>query len=130
MREYFFGDDKRILSPHTQIVNFEELTVYKIRGAATTSTYQPGGAKEEAAGSLYELTTPSALMQHCVLAVLHASAKDSQETIRDAPVMGWVYVAEVKEGRLHMLGPRKHERIVDRPMVWGSWPEATVGLLN
>jgi polyribonucleotide 5'-hydroxyl-kinase len=31
IREYFFGDTKRTLSPHTQQVNFDDATIYKIR---------------------------------------------------------------------------------------------------
>jgi polyribonucleotide 5'-hydroxyl-kinase len=31
IREYFFGDPKRTLSPHTQQVNFDDATIYKIR---------------------------------------------------------------------------------------------------
>lgn len=31
IREYFFGDSKRTLSPHTQQVNFDDATIYKIR---------------------------------------------------------------------------------------------------
>ena len=30
IREYFFGDLKRVLSPHNQFVNFDEVTVFKI----------------------------------------------------------------------------------------------------
>src|SRR5580700_9799234 len=31
IREYFFGDKKRTLSPHTQTVDFNSVTIYKIR---------------------------------------------------------------------------------------------------
>ena len=30
IREYFFGDPKRTLSPHNQYVNFDEIVIYKI----------------------------------------------------------------------------------------------------
>lgn len=30
IREYFFGDAKRTLSPHTQIIDFSQITIYKI----------------------------------------------------------------------------------------------------
>lgn len=30
MKEYFFGDDKRILSPHNQYINFDDPLIYKI----------------------------------------------------------------------------------------------------
>lgn len=31
IREYFFGDAKRTLSPHTQLVDFAQVIIYKIR---------------------------------------------------------------------------------------------------
>lgn len=31
IKEYFFGDAKRTLSPHTQVVSFDELSIFKIR---------------------------------------------------------------------------------------------------
>lgn len=31
IREYFFGNLKRTLSPHTQQVNFDDITIYRIR---------------------------------------------------------------------------------------------------
>lgn len=30
IREYFFGDAKRTLSPHTQVIDFSHVTIYKI----------------------------------------------------------------------------------------------------
>jgi len=35
LKEYFFGDSKRTLSPQTQQVNFNELAIYKIREGIT-----------------------------------------------------------------------------------------------
>jgi polyribonucleotide 5'-hydroxyl-kinase len=70
------------------------------------------------------------MMLHCIFAVMYATLRDSQETIRDASVMGFVYVAEVdeKKRRLKILAPL-NTRITDRPMIWGSWPETTVSLI-
>jgi polyribonucleotide 5'-hydroxyl-kinase len=31
IKEYFFGDVKRTLSPHTQQISFDDATIYKIR---------------------------------------------------------------------------------------------------
>lgn len=40
IREYFFGDLKRTLSPHTQQVSFDEAVIYKIReGEHSDPTY-------------------------------------------------------------------------------------------
>lgn len=133
IKEYFFGDAKRTLSPHTQQVDFDSITVYKVREAASMlSSFLPGGSEEEEASlTLYEKVDPSPMLLHCILAVMYASIHDPQETIRDASVMGFVYVAEVdeKKRRLKILSP-VNTRIGDRPLLWGPWPEATISLIG
>lgn len=62
---------------------------------------------------------------------MHASPSDSQDVIRDASVMGFVYVAEVNESkrRMKILAPMT-TRIGDRVLVWGSWPEPSLGVMG
>lgn len=71
------------------------------------------------------------MMQNCTLAVMYASIHDTPDTIRDANVMGFVYVADVDEKRkkLKILAPVS-ARLGDRPLLWGSWPEPMVSLLG
>jgi len=131
IKEYFFGDLKRTLSPHTQQVSFDELSIFKVREASMMHlSFMPGGA-EETELELYEKVEPSPLMLHCIFAVMHASVRDSQETMRDASVMGFVYVSEVdeKKKKLKILAPL-NTRVTDRPMIWGTWPEATLSLIG
>lgn len=131
IKEYFFGDAKRTLSPHTQVVNYDELSIFKVREAHSMhSAFLPGG-EEDAEPTQYEKVEPVPMMLHCIFAVMHASTRDSQDTIRDASVMGFVYVAEVdeKKKRLKILAPL-NTRVTDRPLIWGSWPEAPVNLMG
>jgi polyribonucleotide 5'-hydroxyl-kinase len=92
--------------------------------------FMPGGV-EATESEQYEKVEPGPLMLHCLLAVMYASAGDLQDTIRDASVMGFVFVTEVdeKKRRMKVLAPM-NTRISDRPMVWGSWPEATISLIS
>jgi len=94
------------------------------------SSFLPGG-EEENEQQLYEKLEPSSLMQHCILAVMYASIHDTQETIRDASVMGFVYVAAADDTkkRLKILAPL-NTRVTDRPMIWGSWPEPALSLIG
>src|ERR1700738_527940 len=97
------------------------------------ASFLPGG-EEEAEGhdpTLFDPVTPSSQLLHCILAVLYASPHDSQDAIRDASVMGFVYVAEVdeKKQRVRILAPLRG-KLGDRPMVWGSWPEAAISLIG
>jgi polyribonucleotide 5'-hydroxyl-kinase len=45
IREYFFGDKRRTLSPHTQTVDFNSVTIYRIReckpAASATKVLSP-----------------------------------------------------------------------------------------
>ncbi|KAI9848023.1 MAG: Cleavage polyadenylation factor subunit clp1 [Sclerophora amabilis] len=161
MKEYFFGDPKRQLSPYSQQVDFNQLTIYKIHeSTAFLSALLPGGGPDDSDSDeytpaaanttnfntipgllptttgashsqahIFEKVTPSPLMQNSVLAIMHAAPHDAQETIRDASVMGFVYVDEVDEKRrkMRVLAPMAG-RLPARAMVWGSWPEQVVDL--
>ncbi|KAI9836590.1 MAG: hypothetical protein M1819_001222 [Sarea resinae] len=162
IREYFFGDARRALSPHTQMVELGSVHIYKyaescwqwrrpeadradVTKIANTllPSLLPGGATDDdptspassaAHQKLFEpLTTPSSLPQlhQSILALLHAAPSDSQETLRDAAVLGFVYVAEVdeKKGRLRVLSPVAG-RLPGNVFVWGGWPGAVGELVG
>lgn len=71
------------------------------------------------------------MMLNCTLAIMYAKPHDSPENIRDANVMGYVYITDVdeKKKRLKVLSP-VNARLGDRPLVWGNWPEPMVSLLG
>ncbi|KAL7925651.1 Pre-mRNA cleavage complex II protein Clp1 domain-containing protein [Trichoderma austrokoningii] len=119
IKEYFFGDAKRTLSPQIQQVDFGSLVIYKL------ADYSP----DEKQSLLLE--EPSSLMQHWTFAVMNASVRDSPDVIRAANVMGFVYVADVDEDRRKMkiLAPVSG-RLGDKPLVWGRWPEPYINLLG
>lgn len=118
IKEYFFGDGRRALSPQIQQVDFDRLTIYK---PCDFGYGQDSLVRDEA----------SAVMQHWTLAVMYASTRDAPETVRGASVMGFVYVADVDEERrkMKMLAP-VGGRLGDRPLVWGKWPEPYINLLG
>jgi polyribonucleotide 5'-hydroxyl-kinase len=70
-------------------------------------------------------------MSHWTLAVMNASVNDPPETIRQAPVMGFVAIADVDEDRrrLKILSPVSGQ-LGNRPLVWGRWPEPYINLLG
>ena len=98
------------------------------------ASLKPGGHEEEnEAGTtrLFDKMEPSPLMQNCILAIMHAAPNDSQENIRDASVMGFVYFADVDEKRkkVRVLSPVSG-RLPTRPLIWGSWPEPALNLVG
>ena len=73
---------------------------------------------------IYERIQPSSLLQSSILAIVHAEPNDAQENIRDASVIGFVYVADVDEKRkkMRLLAPLSG-RLPRKALVWGVWPE-------
>ncbi|KAK4044193.1 mRNA cleavage and polyadenylation factor CLP1 [Parachaetomium inaequale] len=121
IKEYFFGDAKRTLSPFTQSVGFDDVAIFKAPDGSDVYDNQPA----------LEPAEISAEMSHWTLAVMNASVNDPPETIRQAPVMGFVAIADVDEERrrLKILSPVSG-RLGNRPMVWGRWPEPYINLLG
>jgi len=70
-------------------------------------------------------------MQNSIMAIVHAESSDSQENIRDASVMGFIYVAEVdeKKRKLKILAPLSG-RLPNQAVIWGSWPEGVGDLVG
>ncbi|KAF4925430.1 mRNA cleavage and polyadenylation factor CLP1 [Colletotrichum viniferum] len=121
IKEYFFGTVGRTLSPATQQVDFDSLTIYRL---GDNSTY--GGTDD----GLTRVDS-SQLMAHWTLPIVYASVRDSPETIRTSNIMGYVYVADIdKEKRkLRILAP-VGGRLGDRPLLMGKWPEPYINLLG
>jgi len=115
IREYFFGTGRTTLSPHTQQVDFDTLTVY------ADAEYGEGLEKAD--------ISPS--MAHWTLAVMNASIHEPPELARLASVVGFVYVAGVdaERRRLRILSPVSGH-LGDRPLVLGRWPEPYINLLG
>jgi polyribonucleotide 5'-hydroxyl-kinase len=119
---------------HPSNQNIPNIKLTLALATTTSSSFLPGDHLSDpsnpSTSSIYERTTPSPQMLHCIFAIMHASPRDTQEIIRDASVMGFVYVAGVDEKKrvLKILAPL-NTRITDRPMVWGSWPEMGVSLI-
>ena len=93
--------------------------------SALLSSLLPGGEEEDATPVIYEQGSPSPDMQHSVIAIVDAERNESQESIRDANVIGFIYVSEVdeKRRRLRVLAPASG-RLPNKAMIWGPWPEA------
>ncbi|KAK3353269.1 Pre-mRNA cleavage complex II protein Clp1-domain-containing protein [Lasiosphaeria hispida] len=122
IKEYFFGDSKRTLSPSTQLVSFDDVAIFKA----------PEAESEAYEGQpILEPAEISAEMSHWTLAIMNASVNDPPETIRQAPVIGFIAIADVDEDRrrLKVLSPVSG-RLGNKPLVWGRWPEPYINLLG
>ncbi|KIW00461.1 uncharacterized protein PV09_07986 [Verruconis gallopava] len=154
IKEYFFGLNNIPLAPHSMLADFTHLSIFRIMSstsASVSSAFAPGlNGNDEDDDDFYEPTvalpssnstamgttllekvTPTNLMQNSLLAVTFASPSDSLDFIKDAAVMGYVYVAEVDEvkRKVKLLSP-VGGAAPRNAMIWGSWPESVVSLVS
>ncbi|KAK4177113.1 Pre-mRNA cleavage complex II protein Clp1-domain-containing protein [Triangularia setosa] len=136
IKDYFFGDSKRALSPSVQSFSFDDVVIFRAVDGKFPRAWDPISANMDKGLDLDDPTLVleraeiTEEMSHWTLAVMDASVNDPLETIRQAPVIGWVCVSDVDKDRrrLKILSPVSGR--LTRPMVWGRWPEPYVNLLG
>ena len=92
----------------------------------------PGGEPEQVIDQpLFDKVHPSLLMQNALIAIVQADVNDTQENIRDASVVGFVYIVEVdeKKKKIKVLAPLSG-RLPNKAMIWASWPTDVGDLLG
>ncbi|CAK7205399.1 Cleavage polyadenylation factor subunit clp1 [Sporothrix eucalyptigena] len=137
IKEYFFGDAKRTLSPYTQQVDADTLTVFRLPPADNADNgeegAEDGAGDEEGAIGEHNLEKVDAgpSLAHWTLSVMNAGLHDPPDVIQHATVLGFVYVAEVDAERrkVRILAPVSG-RLGDRPLVFGRWPEPYINLVG
>lgn len=99
----------------------------------TPFDFLPGGAEDTAqpAAKLYTPTTPSLGAQNAILTLKHATPGDAYAAIRDASVLGHLYVADVDDAKkkVKILSP-VGGRLPTNAIVWGRWPEGVGDLVG
>jgi polyribonucleotide 5'-hydroxyl-kinase len=74
---------------------------------------------------------PTADMVGKLLAITSAAASDTQESVRDASVRGYMWVADVDEEKrkVKVLCPQPG-MVVPNALILGRWPEDVEGLVS
>ncbi len=90
----------------------------------------PGDETEYITSAIFDKVRPSLQMQNAILTIVNAHPEDTQENIRDASVMGFIYVADVdeKKSKLKVLAP-VGGRLPNKAIIWGQWPEGSFDLM-
>ncbi|RMZ87097.1 hypothetical protein DV736_g5678, partial [Chaetothyriales sp. CBS 134916] len=157
IKAYFYGNSRLssgiALQPRQQQVDFSSLVVWQRLGSFSADAlsnmgpqadydpeeflpgdYQPPPATESKvplpANQIFErVTQPSPAMRSCVLAIMNCDPEASQEEIRDATVMGFLYVTDVDDtrGKISLLSPVAG-RVPNRAIVWAGWPEGVLAV--
>lgn len=98
--------------------------------ASTTTT---NASSNESEIPLKKLLPPfPTTMANSLLAITHAPPTASPSEVRDASIMGFLYVADVdvEKGKMRVLAPMGG-RVPPRAAVWGRrWPGEVVGLVG
>lgn len=98
--------------------------------ATTSTTPSPSNENET---PLKKLPPPfPTTMANSLLAITHAPPTASPSEVRDASIMGFLYVADVdvEKGKIRVLAPMGG-RVPPRAAVWGRrWPGEVVGLVG
>lgn len=129
VHEYFYGDSRVMLNPHSTFVDWSEIAVFKLPEqdkSAMNAALLPGGVADltMSAPILQRVSEMDAELHGSVLAIMNADPSVPLEQIRAASVIGFVHVVEVddKKRRLKLLAPLSG-RLPRRTLLWGSWPE-------
>ena len=90
----------------------------------------PGGETEDSSSAIFDRVRPSLQMQNAILTIVNAHPEDTQENIRDASVIGFLYVADVdeKKNKLKVLAPLGG-RLPSKAIIWGAWPDGISDLM-
>ncbi|KAH9827939.1 hypothetical protein Tdes44962_MAKER02693 [Teratosphaeria destructans] len=139
IKQYFFGNpSKEALQPHSHLVNFGDPYLFRAKTCVDgvdaqdddDDDYDPASTTSPT-NTIYDKIEPSMGMTGSLLAIKYVSGKSSEDEIRDSPVMGYVYVAEVDEARkkLRLLAPEP-QRWADQALVWGTWPDAVADIVK
>lgn len=160
IRTYFFGNLRAMLSPHSHQIPFDEILIYRTTTTTSTTTAYPTDSPTSSTSSSITTTTttpydenpllpsttttsssptqtlerlpqPSTMMLNAVLAIVQADINDAPDIVREASVIGFVFVSEVddKRRKIRVLAPMTG-RLPRRVLVWSSFPEAVGDLLG
>lgn len=90
----------------------------------------PGDVSEDSTSTIFDKVRPSLQMQNAILTIVNAHPEDAQENIRDASVIGFIYVTDVdeKKNKVKVLAP-VGGRLPNKAIIWGSWPEGISDLM-
>lgn len=136
IKEYFFGDTKRTLSPSTQSVSFDDVAIFRAPDGSSPESrrYAANLFPESEAYEGQPVLEPAEIshdMSNWTLAVMNASVNDPPETIRQAPITGFIAIADVDEDRRRLkVLSTVSGRLGSQPLVWGRWPEPYINLLG
>ena len=95
-----------------------------------TASFLPGGYEAPTHSTLEKVELNSG-MERRLLVVKHCAAEAAIEEVRDASVMGWLYVVDVDEEkkRARVLCPMGG-RLPGNACVLASWPSAFSGIVG
>ncbi|KAL9081961.1 MAG: hypothetical protein Q9159_006858 [Coniocarpon cinnabarinum] len=132
LKSYFFGTPSNPLSPYTQHIETSgpacPLTVWKLPSEQSTSSDTPFSNQTNSAQLSRTELTPD--MSQRFLCLKHCPRESGPDVVRDASVMGFLYVldVDVDRSRARILSP-VGGRVPSCVAVMGAWPGAVDGVV-
>ncbi|KAG9301273.1 hypothetical protein G9A89_012656 [Geosiphon pyriformis] len=95
IREYFYGSIKCELSPYSSLINFHDITIYRVGvGSLAPSSALPIGIDRKVSETQLVKVEPDDTLPHSILALSTANSPE-ESGLLEANIAGFVYVSEV-----------------------------------
>ncbi|KAG0189240.1 Cleavage polyadenylation factor subunit clp1 [Apophysomyces sp. BC1034] len=127
IQEYFYGTPKCELSPYSMLVNYSDISVWRVGETTAPSSALPIGMDNTASETQIVKVDSFDMCLHSVMAILNADNLEHENKLLECNITGFIYVSDVDEEKQKMtiLSPSPG-RLPRRHLLMGSfkWMEA------
>ncbi|KAK9765881.1 Cleavage polyadenylation factor subunit clp1 [Basidiobolus ranarum] len=102
IREYFYGTAKMELSPYSTLVNFEDITIYRVgEDSLAPSSALPIGIDRKVSETQLVSVKAGDILFHSILAVINSESSNESDLLR-SNIAGFIYISEVEDAKSKM----------------------------
>ncbi|CDH48990.1 polyribonucleotide 5-hydroxyl-kinase clp1 [Lichtheimia corymbifera JMRC:FSU:9682] len=122
IHEYFYGTLKCELSPYSMLVNFDDVTIWRVGEAIAPSSALPLGMDSTVTETQVIKVETHEMCLHSIMAILNADPSEHESKLLDTNIAGFIYVSDVDEAKqkLTILSPAPG-RLPRRHLLMGSF---------
>lgn len=92
IHEYFYGTLKCELSPYSMLVNFDDVTIWRVGEAIAPSSALPLGMDSTATETQVIKVETHEMCLHSIMAILNADPSEHESKLLDTNIAGFIYV--------------------------------------
>ncbi|KAI7862877.1 Pre-mRNA cleavage complex II protein Clp1-domain-containing protein [Spinellus fusiger] len=122
IQEYFYGTSKCELSPYSMMVNYSDITIWRVGETMAPSSALPIGMDNTANETRMVKVENLDMCLHSIMAVLSAADDEEEDKLLNCNVAGFIYITDVDEDKQKMtiLSPSPG-RLPRRHLLMGSF---------